>query len=38
MLPVLESIFEKVAGLQACSFIKKRLQYKVFSCEYREIF
>ena len=35
--PLLESIFKKVAGLQACNFTKKRLQHK-FSCEYCEIF
>ena len=28
--PVLESLFNKIAGLKACSFIKKRLQYKCF--------
>ena len=27
---VLESLFNKVAGLQACSFIKKRLQQRCF--------
>ena len=26
---VLESLFNKVAGLQACNFIKKRLRHKV---------
>ena len=26
--PVLESLFDKVAGLKACKFIKKRLQHK----------
>ena len=29
-MPVLESIFNKVAGLQACNFIKKRLQHRCF--------
>ena len=27
-IPVLESLFNKVAGLQACNFIKKRLQLR----------
>ena len=27
---LLESLFNKVAGLQACNFIKKRLQHKCF--------
>ena len=35
--PVLESLFNKVAGLKACSFIKKT-PTQVFSCEYCEIF
>ena len=34
---MLESLFHKVAGLQARNFIKKRLQ-QVFYCEYCEIF
>ena len=29
-IPVLESIFDKVAGIQASKFIKKRLQHKCF--------
>ena len=29
--PVLESLFNKVAGLQGCSFIKKRLQQRCFT-------
>ena len=29
--PVLESLFNKVAGLHVCNFIKKRLQYRSFS-------
>ena len=33
---MLESLFNKVAGLQPSNFIKERLQ--VFSCEYCEIF
>ena len=28
--PVLESLFKKVAGLQACNFIKKRSQHRCF--------
>ena len=28
--PVLESLFNKVAGLKACSFIKNRLQHRCF--------
>ena len=28
--PVLEFLFDEVAGLQACSFIKKRLQQRRF--------
>ena len=35
---VLESLFNNIAGLKACNFIKKRLQHKVFSCKYCEIF
>ena len=35
--PVLESLFNKAAGLQVCNFIKKRLT-QVFSCDYSEIF
>ena len=31
-----ESFFNKVAALQACNFIKKRLQHQVFSNEYCE--
>ena len=30
---MLESFFNKAAGLQASNFIKKRLQYIFFSCE-----
>ena len=29
--PVLESLFNNVAGLQTCNFIKKRLQRRCFS-------
>ena len=34
---VLESLFSKVATLEAYKFIKKRLQH-MFSCEYWELF
>ena len=34
---VLESLLNKVAGLQACNFIKKRFQH-VFSCKICEIY
>ena len=27
---MLKSLFNKIAGLQACNFIKKRLQYRCF--------
>ena len=32
----LESLFDKVAGLQACNFIKKGLQHRCFAviCEF----
>ena len=33
-IPVLESLFRKVAGLQACTFIKKRLQHGFFSVKF----
>ena len=36
--PVLESLFNKFVDLQACNFIKKRLQHRYFSCEYCKIF
>ena len=29
-MPVLVSLFNKVAGLQACNVIKKRLQHRCF--------
>ena len=35
---VLESLFNKVAGLKICRFIKKETPTQVFSYEYREIF
>ena len=28
---MLESLFNKIAGLKACNFINKRLQHRVFS-------
>ena len=31
--PLLESLFNKVVGPEACNFIKKRLQYNFFYCE-----
>ena len=36
--PVLEPLFNKVAGLNGCNAIKKRLVIRVFSCEYFETF
>ena len=30
---MLEPLFNKVAGLKTCKFIKKRLQHRSFSCE-----
>ena len=35
--PVLESLFNKVAGLKACNYIKET-PTQVFSCEYYKIF
>ena len=35
---MLESLFNKVAGLQVCNFIKKETLAQVFSCEFCEIF
>ena len=32
--PVLESLFTKVAGLQGCNFIKKRLQHRRFPVKF----
>ena len=32
--PVLESLFDKVAGLKACSLIKKRLQHSYFPVKF----
>ena len=34
--PVFESLLNKVAGLKACNFIKKRLQYKCFLMKFRK--
>ena len=36
--PVLESLFNKVAGLQACNVIIKETPTQVFSCEICETF
>ena len=34
---MLESVFNKIAGLKACNFIKKKLQhYKIFKTIYSE--
>ena len=38
MAPVLKSLFNKVASLQTCNFIKRRLQHRCFSCKIWEIF
>ena len=35
---MLESLFNKDAGLQACNFIKKETPTQMFSCESCEIF
>ena len=35
---MLESLFNKVAALKACDFIKKETPTLMFFCEYREIF
>ena len=35
---VLESLFNKVVGFQACNFIKKETPTPVFSCEYKGVF
>ena len=34
--PVLESLFNRVAGLKACNFIKKRLQHRRFPAKSAE--
>ena len=36
--PVLESLFNKVAGLNVCIFIKKETATQMLSCEYCEMF
>ena len=33
---VLESLFNKVAGLKACNFIKMRFQYRCFPVNFRK--
>ena len=35
--PVLESLFNKVAGLQACNFIKKKLQRGCFPVKFTKL-
>ena len=35
--PVLESIFNKVAGLWACNFIKKKLQHRCFPMKFAKL-
>ena len=35
---MLESVFNNVAGLQACTSIKKETPTQVFSCEHCDIF
>ena len=35
--PVLDSLFNKVAGPQACSFIKKRLQHRCFPVKFAKL-
>ena len=32
--PVLESLFNTIAGLQSCNFIKKRLQHRHFPVKF----
>ena len=36
--PLLESLFNKVTGLQACNFIKRRLQHKCFHVKFAKFF
>ena len=36
--PVLQSLFNKAAGLKVCGFAERRLQYVCFSCVTCEIF
>ena len=35
---MLESLLEKVAGLQTCNFIKKRLENRCFSVKFDKLF
>ena len=35
--PVLDSLFNKVAGPQACYFIKKRLQHRCFPVKFAKL-
>ena len=35
--PVLESLLNKAAGLQACNFIKKRLQHRYFPVKFAKL-
>ena len=36
--PMLESLFNKAAGLKSCNFVKKKALAHMFSCEYCKIF
>ena len=36
--PMLESVFNKIVGVQVYNFIKRRLQHSCFSCEHSEMF
>ena len=36
--PELESLFNKVAGLEACNFIKKRIQQRCFPVKFAKLF
>ena len=38
MAPIMESLLNKVASLQACNFIKKRTPTQVFSCGVCKVF
>ena len=33
-IPVLDSLFKKVAGIQGCNFTKKRLQHRWFPVKF----
>ena len=35
-MPVLESLFNKVTGLKACNFTKKRLQHRSFHVKFEK--